>query len=411
MVVSHSFGRTPMMHHNSFLREDHFMKKYLFFYLALVGIAGLGIYAIADDPAAGKVKPPAATPPVASESPVEDYGDEPTPELVIDETSVSAGEKYNELDPAFTRYVDLSLLEQAIKQADAALLTDVALCLAEAERILVRNHKSELTSDKLIARAIKLAIQAGDKETQTRIAHAATALKKPKWGELAKTATEFGSKSRAPAPEIPLDAIDSTTVELTQAVQKACGVALLTGDKRGLEDLQKYIRESPLEEKIKTYLVDLMSNCLKGLPDKAEADDEIIAEFAAQSRATNKGEVQASVRNGWVVAWGKEINHFEYAKLVAAMATGTVGVYLNDLVRESAQTLGTDIVIKAIKNKGQTFGAGKFRVQAGIATYNHWTTEKVPKVVWQGIKSRTEWREVKVPRPNTHQPYVRWRRA
>ena len=121
----------------------------------------------------------------------------------------------------------------------------------------------------------------------------------------------------------------------------------------------------------------------------------------------NIGEIQASVRNdGWTVAWGKHIDHIEYAKLIAAMLdiSGTsVSAYLTDLVSESAKTLGMDIVIQAIKHHGKTFGAGSLELQAGIATYNHWHGEN-PCSLW----GRTCWQ--RISEPNTHQPYVRWRR-
>jgi len=115
--------------------------------------------------------------------------------------------------------------------------------------------------------------------------------------------------------------------------------------------------------------------------------------------ANNKDEVRGNVKNGWTVAWGKEVDHIEYGKLAAAMATGTTGAYLSNLLKDSAATLGKEVVIKALKNRGQTFKAGRFEVQAGIATYKHWTMERN---LFTG-------KMVKVPRPNTHQPYVRWR--
>src|SRR5438874_12815553 len=45
-------------------------------------------------------------------------------------------------DPAFDRYVDLDLATRAWQQADAALLADIGLQLAEGERVLMRPHKA-----------------------------------------------------------------------------------------------------------------------------------------------------------------------------------------------------------------------------------------------------------------------------
>src|SRR5690349_11388462 len=41
-------------------------------------------------------------------------------------------------DPAFDKYVDISLLGRAWSSKDSALLTDIALQLAEGERVLMR---------------------------------------------------------------------------------------------------------------------------------------------------------------------------------------------------------------------------------------------------------------------------------
>jgi hypothetical protein len=67
---------------------------------------------------------------------------------------------------------------------------------------------------------------------------------------------------------------------------------------------------------------------------------------------------------------------------------------LGDAVAASVAELGWDLVVQALGNLGNTFGAGKFEVKADLATYNHWR-----RVL-----------RVNVPLPNTFQPYVKWRR-
>lgn len=120
----------------------------------------------------------------------------------------------------------------------------------------------------------------------------------------------------------------------------------------------------------------------------------------------NVDEIRNSVKNGgWIVAWGKHVDHLEYFKLLVAMAdiSGTsVSIYLTDLVAQSASELGREVVIQAIKHHGRTFKSGSVEIQAGIATFNHWHGEN-PCSIWRGAC----W--IKFPEPNTHQPYVRWR--
>jgi len=120
----------------------------------------------------------------------------------------------------------------------------------------------------------------------------------------------------------------------------------------------------------------------------------------------NRKNVMDTRENGWAVAWGKHINHIEYAKLSICMLDPTtvcINAYFTGLIKDSAKTLGKNIVLKALKNRGKLFSSGNIEFGAGIATYNHWGREN-PCSVTGG----TCWTP-KIPGPNTHQPFVRWR--
>jgi hypothetical protein len=120
---------------------------------------------------------------------------------------------------------------------------------------------------------------------------------------------------------------------------------------------------------------------------------------------TNRPDVMQTREDGWTVAWGKHIDHWEYAKLAACMldpTTACINSYLTNLLKESASTLGTNVAISAIKDRGRLFTKGNLEFQAGIATYNRWHGEN-PCSLWGGKC----W--FKVAEPNTHQPFVRWR--
>src|SRR5262249_9709969 len=52
-------------------------------------------------------------------------------------------------DPAFDRYVDLQLLREALASQDLPALAEMAVQMAEGERILLRPHKA-FRADKLL---------------------------------------------------------------------------------------------------------------------------------------------------------------------------------------------------------------------------------------------------------------------
>src|SRR5262249_16162160 len=71
-------------------------------------------------------------------------------------------------DPAFDRYVDLAQLGQALDSGNAGLVTDLALQLAEGERVLQRSHKS-LSSTRVLKLAIRLAAEKKDTPALDRL--------------------------------------------------------------------------------------------------------------------------------------------------------------------------------------------------------------------------------------------------
>ncbi len=187
-------------------------------------------------------------------------------------------------DPAFSRYVDLTLLERAMSDLNASLLADVALELAEGERVLVRPHECGLTSDKLVAKAAALALRMNDPETIKRLEQAADAMKKPAWTKALADANEFGGKSRDPGPSVSLGALEPNVVELANAVRRATDAAVLTSNKDDLESLKASVSESVQDETIKTYLIQSIDTSLKALPERLDPGDEFLAEFSSASR-------------------------------------------------------------------------------------------------------------------------------
>ena len=131
--------------------------------LLVVGLAASGVaWAAEDAPGAAATEPDDAAAPAAAEIPIEQL-------LPASPTVPVPADLY---DRAFDPFVDLTLLGKAWDGLDPALLTDVALQLAEGERVLMRPHKA-VEVDKLLAIAATLAGQKNDKTTLDRLAKAA----------------------------------------------------------------------------------------------------------------------------------------------------------------------------------------------------------------------------------------------
>ena len=78
-------------------------------------------------------------------------------------------------DHGFDSYVSQEQIQQASDGADPAFMTDVALQLAEGERVLHRSRRG-ITSAQMMKMAAKVAVNQGDNETLSRINRAVTKL-------------------------------------------------------------------------------------------------------------------------------------------------------------------------------------------------------------------------------------------
>ena len=302
-------------------------------------------------------------------------------------------------DAGFAKFVDLKALARALSDQDAGLALDVGLQLAEGERVLMRPHKV-IKAATVLDVALRFAQAKGDKDTLARLGKAAVAYKMDDLAGRVTKVQALPPAVRATGPSVAIGTLTPDDVVNYAAYQKQILLARSIGDKEDLQALRNGLDDADLSPALKGQIAKDIDAALKETPDpKSPEDIEALRALAGAARDTNKGDVQNSVRNGWLaVAWGKEIDFFEYVKLVTAMATGTIGVYLADLARSSAATLGMSVVLQAVKNAGRTFGAGQFVCVAGIATYNHWKYIKVG-----GFKK-------KISGPNTHQPYIKWKR-
>src|SRR4051812_41950691 len=90
---------------------------------------------------------------------------EPTVEISdalarVEDGETAAGDVFEKIsDFGFVRHIDVKQLGAAWHDLDASLMSDLALQLAEGERVLKRNHRSGITSQKLFGLALKIAVE------------------------------------------------------------------------------------------------------------------------------------------------------------------------------------------------------------------------------------------------------------
>lgn len=151
---------------------------------------------------------------------------------------------------------------------------------------------------------------------------------------------------------------------------------------------------------------------------------------------SDRNDVRSRIASGgWNPVYGELVNEAEYAKMAAALYTGSIGAYFNDYLDRSiakfqrtapdvAKKALWDAVKRAFKDRGKSFKVGKIGIKAGIATYRRWKyvsahvptgkTEKYkikgPLGTWTyGYRPEMKLVKKKIPLPNHHQPYVAFR--
>ena len=197
-------------------------------------------------------------------------------------------------DSSFARHVSFDAIGEAWANQDPVLLTDCALELAEAERILFRNLKT-MTSEALLKKAITLATDQKDVETLDRIARYATAANKEALANSATIAKQLSGEERAILPVLPID-LFSTPIEkisLMKGMIYDIDKARVNGNKSYLADIAKTITESPElnsllkkseAEGIKKYAEDSEKMTAESSDDEKEMEN-VLDKLAGEERA------------------------------------------------------------------------------------------------------------------------------
>ena len=167
---------------------------------------------------------------------------------------------YELQDSAFDRHVDLLVLGQAWDELDPALIADVALQLAEGERILLRPHKA-IKSEDLFKLAARMATDKRDQATLDRLQkHYERTGNQPMSDSLA-AARKLAGEARAedPALLIPVDEVTPEGYALYRGVLGQIRAARYVGNRQTLEELKEQLGGLPgLTDKQKEYLRSIM---------------------------------------------------------------------------------------------------------------------------------------------------------
>lgn len=172
-------------------------------------------------------------------------------------------------DEAFGRYVSLNLVVVAIRSGDASSITDIALQLAEGERILFRTHKSGVTSRSLLEKATKLALDFNNTETLDRLQRIFEKIDDKELISQLATSRKLGSESRSIEPELALS-FDAVTFEEFRSVKETLNSireAELLGDRSQLQQIESAINASTdISEARKDALIKRVKAKLESMP-------------------------------------------------------------------------------------------------------------------------------------------------
>lgn len=187
-------------------------------------------------------------------------------------------------DPAFNRMVDFQLLGNALAAGDAAGVTDAALQMVEAERILLRQH-AQVDAATLLRTAMNIAQNSGDKATLDRLQKAAELTGNEQLAGQLKMAAALGGASRAviPPPQIKMNTAPHL-LAAAQALGDQVELAENARDAAALQDLRLDVAIAELPEDVKQWLHSLIEQAEKTVGEGAGPPAEALTKLAGASR-------------------------------------------------------------------------------------------------------------------------------
>ena len=238
-------------------------------------------------------------------------------------------------DPSFARYVSFDAIADAWADQAPEWLTDCALELAEAERILFRTLRT-ITADALLEKAIALAIDQQDIETLDRIARYATVTKKDDLLVSVTTAKRLAGAERAIMPALAVNLLTTPmeNIRLMKSMIYAIDKARANGNKPYLADFAKILTES-------TELDSLLGKTVvEALKKYAEDSEKMTAESTVQAKEMESVLDRLSGEERLSKTWlaSKASDKQIHDGLLENIPTGALYTALRDYIRQIFST-------------------------------------------------------------------------
>lgn len=171
-------------------------------------------------------------------------------------------------DEAFEQYANLNRLAAAWASMDSVMMTDGALQFAEAERVLLRSHKTMKTSQ-VFDLAIRVAAENNDKESLGRIAKVLERSGDKDGLARVNLALKTGGTSRAVDPV--LNGGDEKSQSIIAQFLREVQSARLAGSKAHLTELSSVLKDLAVSEPQRLALKKAITDANESLGDEAEA--------------------------------------------------------------------------------------------------------------------------------------------
>jgi len=204
-----------------------------------------------------------------------------TPEAAID-----PGTTIDWNDPAFDQYLNVYSLGHALGRGDSESLLNMALQLREGERVLLRTHKSGISSKALIGKALRAARENVDTQTIDRLKQFSRSTGDDSLlGEIEQAAKlTSASRNTGISLSVPLDALPPKKAASLIALSNGIRGAALSGDRAYLDSAEQQLADLELEPPQETLLRDRIRQTREQIPESPQAADAAFSKLAGFSR-------------------------------------------------------------------------------------------------------------------------------
>ncbi|AGA27969.1 hypothetical protein [Singulisphaera acidiphila] len=199
-------------------------------------------------------------------------------------------------DPAFSRFVDLTLLRQAIARNDASQAADIALQLADGERVLLREHKI-LSADMAIRLAASIAVDTNDRATLQRLVKAAKNVGDDALASQIETVAKLGMTTRDEGQDLKVSLRTTTPDQLAflKSVLQEADTSRRSGDLEVLGKLEVFVKAlTDLPEEQKTFLASRIAKAKQEVPEGSDKLGQALKKLNASSRFAPFGNWQST---------------------------------------------------------------------------------------------------------------------